>query len=112
MNGIEKVNQILRPLREVGIQISLDDFGTGYSALNYLVNLEVNEVKIDKMLIDSIASNTKGKVMLKTLKDLAQEFELRLIAEGVETEQQYQVIRDIGYKIIQGYYFSKPEDMV
>lgn len=112
INGIEKVNQILHPLREVGIQISLDDFGTGYSALNYLVNLEVNEVKIDKMLIDSIVSNAKGKVMLKTLKDLAQEFELRLVAEGVETEEQYQTIRDIGYKIIQGYYFSKPEDMV
>lgn len=90
----------------------MDDFGTGYSALNYLVNLEVNEVKIDKVLIDSIGTNAKSEVMLKALKDLADEFDLRLIAEGVEDEHQYNTIKDIGYKIIQGYYFSKPEDML
>lgn len=112
MNGIDRVNEILRTLRDKGLRISLDDFGTGYSALNYLVNLEVNEVKIDKVLIDSIGTNAKSKVMLKALKELADEFDLRLIAEGVEDEHQYNTIKDIGYKIIQGYYFSKPEDML
>ena len=112
INGIEEVNEILKKLKGQGIWISLDDFGTGYSALNYLVNLEVNEVKIDKVLIDTVTVNAKSQVMLSAFKELADEFGLRLIAEGVENESQYIAIKDIGYKIIQGYYFSKPEDML
>ncbi len=100
--------QTLLQLRNMGYQIALDDFGTGYSAFNYLRTIPLTALKIDKTFIDPIGINLKAEALVKTIIDIAHEMNLKVVAEGVETELQYQSLRRASCDIIQGYYFSKP----
>ncbi len=99
----------IRDLRLLGFSISLDDFGTGYSSLNYLNKFDIDEIKIDKSFIDQIGSYKKNNALLKTIINLSKEYQLDLVAEGVETKEQCDYLVKLGCYIIQGYYFSKPE---
>lgn len=101
--NIDKLNEIIAN----GIKVAIDDFGTGYSSLNYLVNIPVSTLKIDKTFVDNI-SDYKNKVLVKSIVNLAQLFKYRIITEGVETKEQIESLKDLGCNIIQGYYFSKP----
>ena len=104
VNAINKLNQ----LKDAGFSISLDDFGTGYSSLNYLKDLPVDTVKIDKSFIRKIDKNTLDYSILKGILFFIEELKLDLIVEGVETEEQLQALIDLGCRSFQGYYFSKP----
>ncbi|MEA1975610.1 MAG: EAL domain-containing protein [Bacillota bacterium] len=99
----------IRDLRALGFRISLDDFGTGYSSLNYLNKFDIDEIKIDKSFVDQIEDYKTSDALLKTIINLSKEYELDLVAEGVETEEQCDYLVKLGCYIIQGYYFSKPE---
>ncbi|MCH4200749.1 MAG: EAL domain-containing protein [Clostridium tyrobutyricum] len=90
-----------------GIRVSIDDFGTGYSSLNYLTNLPINTIKIDKSFIDNIYSK-KNKAVVSCIINLSKLLNYEVIAEGVETKKQLDLLSEIGCTIIQGYYFSKP----
>lgn len=109
INNLEKVNQKIKALRRQGIKISLDDFGTGYSSLNYLRNIDLDEVKIDKSFIDDIVNNQVAHKMLFSIIDVIKNFGWETVAEGVETKEQLQIIREAGCKVVQGYYYSKPK---
>jgi diguanylate cyclase (GGDEF)-like protein len=102
----EKI-KVLNELIESGVHIAIDDFGTGYSSLNYLINLPVNTLKIDKLFLDNI-ENEKNRAVIKCIVDLSKSLKYEVIAEGVETEEQMNLITGLGCNIIQGYYFSKP----
>lgn len=95
-------------LRELGTQLSLDDFGTGYSSLSYLRQLDVDQLKIDQSFVRSIVPNTSDGVIAKTIINLAHNFHLNIIAEGVETEYQLAFLKENGCKVFQGYLFGKP----
>ncbi len=96
-------------LKEVlKVRLSLDDFGTGYSSLSYLKKLPLNQIKIDQSFVRDMKSNAGDAVMVKTIIDLARNFGMEVIAEGVETDEQLAILRQFGCSAYQGYLFSKP----
>ncbi len=99
----------LQELRNYGIKISLDDFGTGYSSLAYLQKLPVDELKIDKMFIDNLTPEKSSQYVIKTILTLAKSMGIELIVEGIETKQQFEILKELGVKYFQGYYFAKAQ---
>ena len=98
----------LQALQNLGIHISIDDFGTGYSSLSYLKMLPLNQLKIDQSFVRDIITDANDAVIVETIIVMAKHFGLSVIAEGVETIQQAQYLRDSNCKGYQGYLFSKP----
>jgi diguanylate cyclase (GGDEF)-like protein len=101
---IEKM-QILKGL---SVALSLDDFGTGYSSLSYLKQLPLDQIKIDQSFVRDLETDASDAVMVRTIIDLAKNFNLNVIAEGVETLAQLNFLKENGCPAFQGYYFSKP----
>lgn len=99
--------QLLESLRKLGVKISLDDLGTGYNSLIDLVMIPIDFIKIDKSFIDHILSENY-RILIQAMIDYAHHSDKKVIAEGVETEEQLDVLRTLGCDCVQGYYFSKP----
>ncbi len=108
MQNFESNAKKLLQLKEVGIMIYLDDFGTGYSSLSYLHKLPINTLKIDKSFVDNICLDIAGKDLTKTIVLLAHDMDLKVVAEGVETEEQFEKLASYHCDMIQGYLISKP----
>ena len=100
--------EILNALGAMGIRLSIDDFGTGYSSLSYLKQLPVAELKIDKSFITSMGSSDNDAVIVRSTIDLAHNIGLRVVAEGVEDKQTYEMLATLGCDSVQGYYISQP----
>ncbi len=98
----------MHALKALGIKISLDDFGTGYSSLSYFKQLPLDQLKIDQSFVRDIATDPSDAVMVQTIIDLAHNFHMNVIAEGVETEAQLNFLKQNGCMAYQGYLFSKP----
>lgn len=103
----EILDDIIDELHGVGFKILMDDFGTGYSSLSMLKNVSVDIIKLDKSFVDDIG-DPRGDIVVSTIVSLGQLFNMRIVAEGVETKEQYEFLRDIFCDEIQGYYFSRP----
>ena len=99
---------VLEELSDIGIQIAIDDFGTGYSSLNYLKNFQIHRLKIDRSFIRDMMSGNKGEKIVETIISIAHALNLKVIAEGVETEEQVHFLTSLNCDEIQGFYFSKP----
>jgi diguanylate cyclase (GGDEF)-like protein len=108
ISDLNKVTPILKQLRDHGIKFSLDDFGTGYSSLSYLGNLPMNEIKIDRSFIEKLLVNKQSESLVKTIIAIGQFYNLSVVAEGVETKEQYERLALFNCDLIQGYYFDKP----
>jgi len=109
--ALEDVDTVISKMQElstVGVQLSLDDFGTGYSSLSYLSKLPLHQIKIDQSFIRNQATNSKDSLMIRTIINLASNFKLDVIAEGVETDNQLSFLRQFGCNAYQGYLFGKP----
>ncbi|RUO70207.1 putative bifunctional diguanylate cyclase/phosphodiesterase [Pseudidiomarina salinarum] len=100
--------EILQRLRSNGIKIAIDDFGTGFSSLSYLTNLPTDKLKIDRSFIKDIVSSSKARSTVKCIIEMAHQHDLVVVAEGIETKEQADVIRDLGCDMAQGYYFARP----
>jgi len=98
----------LQQISQMGIKISIDDFGTGYSSLEYLKRLPVNKIKIDKSFIQGIPQDKEDVAIVKAIIALSKSLELNFIAEGVETEEQRDLLFEYGCETIQGFYYYKP----
>jgi diguanylate cyclase (GGDEF)-like protein len=105
---IDKVIKILSELKAIGIALSMDDFGTGYSSLNYLKTLNVDELKIDKTFIEKFNESKTDQVMVNTIISIANNFGLKVVIEGVETKEQFELLAGYGCHAYQGFYFSRP----
>lgn len=108
MEDLDETLKILNEIRFMGVNISLDDFGTGYSSLSYLKELPINKLKIDKSFIDKIQHDESSKEIVDGIIQLAHKIELTVLAEGVETKEQLDILKNMNCDKIQGYYFSKP----
>jgi EAL domain-containing protein (putative c-di-GMP-specific phosphodiesterase class I) len=104
----EEMIEKIKKINALGIKVSIDDFGTGYSSLSLLKRLPIHRLKIDKSLVQGIVSDTDSTMIVKTIITLAKNFNLGLIAEGVETVEQKEFLIEHGCTKFQGYYFSKP----
>ncbi|MBI9015229.1 MAG: GGDEF domain-containing protein [Clostridiales bacterium] len=108
IENIEVAKEHLSTLRNFGFKIYLDDFGTGYSSLNYLYELPIDVLKVDKSFVDNLSENNKKQLILKELIKLSEKLDIMCIIEGVETKEQLDLINQLGGNNIQGYHFSKP----
>jgi len=107
-----EVNRILAEINALGVQLSIDDFGTGYSSLSYIQQYPIQTLKIDRFFIDNIGSkeghDSRETKLVIAIIAMSQSLDLKVIAEGVETEQQYNFLKQHGCDCVQGYYFGRP----
>ena len=107
MNNPQHAIKLMHELRDRGIHLALDDFGTGYSSLSYLRKFPLNTLKIDKAFVDD-SNSSVGKAMIDTIVTIARNLSLSTVAEGVETEEQKEFMKQMNCDVIQGYLYSKP----
>lgn len=103
-NTIKKINE----LSAMGIRFSIDDFGTGYSSLSYLKRFNLSQIKIDRMFIRDILTDPDDLTLVKTIIDMGRNLGLDLVAEGVESQQQFEILKSAGCAKYQGYWVSQP----
>ena len=108
MDGAESVVRLLEDVREMGVKLSIDDFGTGYSSLSYLSRFPLDELKIDRSFVIEFDKSQSDASLVMAIIAMGRSLGLQLVAEGVETHEQYQFLRNHGADVIQGYLFSKP----
>lgn len=107
MENLEKTVEYLNRLRALGVKIALDDFGTGFSSLSYLRNMPINYVKIDREFVRFYPRNDDG-TLAKTIIKVGQDLDLKVIAEGVETEEQANMLESHGCRFFQGFHYGQP----
>ncbi len=108
MKDLQDVMPVLQRLTQSGVEISIDDFGTGYSSLAYLTQLPISELKIDRSFVRDLGSTEQSSAVVTAIIALARSLGLRVIAEGVETERQRQVLHRLGCSTMQGFFFTRP----
>jgi diguanylate cyclase (GGDEF)-like protein/PAS domain S-box-containing protein len=108
MADVGHSNSTLRAIRAMGISVAIDDFGTGFSSLNYLSKLPVDTLKIDRSFIINMNATPEGLALVTTIVNMAHSLKLKIVAEGVETEEQAQTLRLLKCEEMQGFLFSKP----
>lgn len=110
LESVEKLNNSIASLNEAGFRISMDDFGSGYSSLNTLGKIKIDELKIDRLFLIDVAKDVEGnqRKVLASIVALAKELNIRTVAEGVETQENEQMMIELACDYGQGYYYSKP----
>ncbi len=98
----------MKELMDYGVNFSLDDFGTGQSNLDYIVDMPVDIVKFDRGMTNAYFENGKAKYIMDAATNMIHGMDLKIVSEGIETEEQFNTMQDLGISFIQGYYFSKP----
>ena len=111
MTNPENAIRLLEQLRDRGYSLAIDDFGTGYSSLAYLKHMPVSELKIDMSFIRNLENDENDQLIVKSIIELAKRFNLKIVAEGVETEASLLLLKQWGCDWIQGYFISKPIDL-
>jgi EAL domain-containing protein (putative c-di-GMP-specific phosphodiesterase class I) len=107
MENAEAAAQMFKQLRSLGVQLSIDDFGTGYSSLSYLHRFPLNYLKIDRSFVMRLTTDNDNAIV-RTISTLARNLGMEVIAEGIETEEQFQQLKMLGCEYGQGYLFSRP----
>ena len=108
VQDFETTSKILQPFKQKGYSIALDDFGTGYSNFSYLNSLPITAIKIDRSFLRNIESDTKAVAVINGIIALAKSLDLTVITEGIETESQFNIIKETNCDQIQGYFISRP----
>ena len=108
IENITKMNKFMSSLQKNNISVSMDDFGSGYSSIRLLKELNYDIVKLDRGLIDSLHNDQKKLIILRNIITMLNEIDIEVIAEGVETKEQIDVLNEYGCKRVQGYYYDKP----
>jgi EAL domain-containing protein (putative c-di-GMP-specific phosphodiesterase class I) len=108
IENFTQARRVIAALQELGIRIAIDDVGTGHNGLSYMLKLGVDIIKIDKMFVDAIGTDRNSTTIVETLIDLANNMQMNVVAEGVETFEQITFLRDLGIRTAQGYVFAPP----
>ena len=107
-NDEAHIDEVIADLRSKGFRIGMDDFGTGYSSLNMLTEMPIDILKLDMKFIRNMLVDEKSRKLIELVLDIARFLNVPVVAEGVEEEPQYLMLKEMGLDIIQGYYFSAP----
>ena len=107
IDNSQQIVQVVAQLREAGFKVEMDDFGSGYSSLNMLATLPLDTLKLDIGFIRNITTDKKAYYMVRVVLQIAKNFGIPVVAEGVETKKQYELLKAAGCDIVQGFYFSK-----
>ena len=110
MENVETATDILNRLRALGLRVSMDDFGTGYSSLSHLRRFPIDTLKIDRSFVTQMTEDVENAEIVRTIVGLAQNLGMDLVAEGVETPDQVEMLKSLGCEYGQGYFFAKPLD--
>ena len=102
------ISEQLNELKQTGVRISLDDFGTGFSSLSYLKGLPIDTLKIDKTFVDTLLTDKNTKIITESIIYMVKRLGYETVAEGVETKEQFQYLKELGCDMIQGYYMGRP----
>jgi diguanylate cyclase (GGDEF)-like protein len=108
MSDLKVIDEVLGELRQMGVQLSVDDFGTGYSSLTFLTRIAVDEVKVHRSFIRDMADSPQAAAIVRTTVDLGRQLGLRVVAEGVETQEQRRELAALGCTAAQGFHFFRP----
>ena len=108
MHHPERVIEVLKRLKEMGVNLAVDDFGTGYSSLNYLKRFPIDLLKIDAEFVRDVETDSDDRAIIQSIIALAKSMRLKVVAEGVETRKQQELLMDLGCDYIQGYYVGRP----
>lgn len=108
LTDMEGISEVLHTLQRAGISIAIDDFGSGYSSLSYLHNLPFDTLKIDRSFVSDMLDNKKNEAVIAAVLNLARNFNVPLIAEGIETKEMCAKLYQMGCEKVQGYYFGRP----
>jgi EAL domain-containing protein (putative c-di-GMP-specific phosphodiesterase class I) len=115
MEDADRTRQLFGELRSLGVSVAIDDFGAGYSSLSYLKNLPFTKLKIDREFVTDIDKRSDSRAICKALVELGRGLNIAVLAEGVETRQEVETLRNLGCTMFQGFYFARPmpaEDFV
>jgi EAL domain-containing protein (putative c-di-GMP-specific phosphodiesterase class I) len=105
---LEGHSATLNDLKRLGVRISIDDFGMGYSSLSYLKRIPADALKIDRTFVGGLGEDVEDTALVHMIVDLAHTFGMEVIAEGVESEEQVEQLKEMGCDLLQGFYFAKP----
>ena len=108
MNDFESAMDVPNIIREAGAHVAIDDFGTGFSSLAYVHRLPIDILKIDRSFVRDLSLNERSSNVMRSILGLCENLGISCIVEGVETQEQFDLVCDLGATLIQGYYFSKP----
>jgi EAL domain-containing protein (putative c-di-GMP-specific phosphodiesterase class I) len=108
LSELTSVEQIITDCQALGVSFSLDDFGTGYSSLVYLRRLSATELKIDQRFVRDMLNNREDQAIIEGIIALGRAFKRTVVAEGVESPEQIQRLRELGCEVMQGYFFARP----
>ncbi len=108
MEDADHIRRLLGELRSQGVSVAIDDFGAGYSSLSYLKNLPFSKLKIDREFVTDVDKRRDSRAICAALIALARGLDIQLLAEGVETAEEVEALREMGCRLFQGYYFSRP----
>jgi EAL domain-containing protein (putative c-di-GMP-specific phosphodiesterase class I) len=108
MHNAQRAAALLAQLKEMGIRVAIDDFGTGYSSLAYLKRFPIDSLKIDRSFVADVPGDSGNTAITQAIMAMAHSLGLKVIAEGVESEEQFAFLRAHGCEELQGYFFSKP----
>ncbi len=110
MNDAPLTEKVMRELKSLGVRLSIDDFGTGYSSLSYLKRFPADYLKIDRSFVDGLGRDPEEAAIVSAMVNLSHDLDLKVVAEGIETTEQLDVLREMGCELGQGYHFSEPLD--
>ncbi|MBR3834032.1 MAG: bifunctional diguanylate cyclase/phosphodiesterase [Lachnospiraceae bacterium] len=108
LDNPEELNRVMSGLQKMGFRLEVDDFGAGFSSLNMIRNITVDTIKMDKDFLDNEISSDKGKIVVNHTIDMAKDLNLQVVAEGVETKEHVEFLKNSRCDVAQGYYFAKP----
>ena len=111
IDNYEKILEVLNQVRALGFKISMDDFGSGYSSLNLLKDMPINILKIDRLFLNETSNSSRGKLIIKSVIELAKNLQINVVCEGVETEEHEAFLKNVECEIAQGYLYGKPMPM-
>ena len=108
INDMVRMKKILSEIRNLGVRVALDDFGTGYSSLNHIREMPLDVIKIDRCFIEHLGEDDFSNAFVRMVSELANAISVHVCVEGVETKQQRDIVKQMGIRMIQGFFYGKP----